>query len=547
MISKQTTLDLNGPILSFIQQPVSTSAVSSGTTTFIGIASAFFPTQDPPNPASNTGTLSYQWYAEGVGKLTNSSFRGATLSGTATTTLTISNLTSPTTNESRFYLEVDYVPSAYAQPVGSAVTIGTGRSTGNAVNEVLKSDTASLIVFPVLSIAQQPTNQTAAQTRTATFTTLGALTDTSQGSISYRWQLNNNDLSDSSTVTGSGTPNLSISLPNVSTNTVRAQLTHPNAGNSPIFTNSANFTVVSARSILNFEVLDGAANEYEYGSVNLFDQSKTFTANPTTVTRSLSIYAPEKDINVKITMAAAAGASRNGHRGGQGGISTFTLTILQNQGYLLKLGAQTLPSGGANGGAGGAFFYRKGVLLVALGGGGGAGTQGRGGDGGGVNVTGEDGFGRSAGRGGTFFSIGSLPVQGFFAGGATTGGINFSSTTSGRASGCTQGTYYAQQGIPPCNDIGVVQFRGDQGRIAGSSAFILRGYKEGFGYRNNGGNASGDNGGGGSGGQGGNAGTGSGSGGGGGSGYSNGEVSLIDTRLGGNGSTEGFVTIEYLS
>jgi hypothetical protein len=65
MTEKQTTLDLNGPILSFIQQPVAVSTTLS-TATFVGIATATFPTQTPANPATNTGTIEYRWYAEEV-------------------------------------------------------------------------------------------------------------------------------------------------------------------------------------------------------------------------------------------------------------------------------------------------------------------------------------------------------------------------------------------------------------------------------------------------------------------------------------------------
>ena len=348
------------------------------------------------------------------------------------------------------------------------------------------------------------------------------------------------------TISGSTTPNLKISNTTVGSNALNCVISHPTACNSPIYSNPVIYKIVSARSIINYELLDGSANQYGFGSSNLFDQPVTFTANPSTWTRTLIIYPPEKDITVKMTMAAAAGASRNGNRGGEGGISVFTFILRQNQEYVLKLGAQTLPSGGSNGGGGGAFLYRKGQLLVALGGGGGAGSQGRGGDGGGVSVGGENGVGRNSGSGGTLYSVGSLPVQGFFAGGATSGGVNYSATTGGRVSSCSIGDYWAQQGIAPCNDIGNVQFRGTAGQVASSSAFILRGYKDGTGYRNNGGNASGDNGGGGSGAAGGNAGTGSGSGGGGGSGYSNGEVNIITTRLGGSVITEAYAKFELV-
>lgn len=528
-----TSLEINGPILSFSQQPIGVTTTNGGSITLVGIATAQFPSQTPTNPAENSGSISYQWYEVGVGALSNS----ATITGTATTTLTLSNLSNPVDTGRQFYLRADYVASAYA----------IGKSTPNAINDPLDSNIISVTVRPTITILSQPVNTTSAQTRSATFNVSASVSDNTNYNLAYQWQLNGNVLSDSSTVNGSSTSNLSISLPNIGINTVRSIITHPTAGNSPIYSDVVNFNVVSARSILNYEVLDDNASIYGLSSVNLFNQPITFTANTSTWVRTLSVYAPEKDIAVKITMAAASGLSRNGNRGGEGGLSTFTLTLLQNQEYIFKLGAQTPPSGGANGGGGGAFFYKKGQLLVCLGGGGGAGDQGRGGDGGGIGVGGENGTGRNAGSGGSLYSVGSLPVQGFFAGGSTSGSANNGQPTGGRVSSCTIGDYWRLQGISPCNDVGNVQFRGSSGQVASSSASILRGYKAGLAYRNNGGNASGDNGGGGSGTSGGNAGTGSGSGGGGGSGYSNGEVSITSTRLGGNPSTEAYVTIEYLS
>ena len=70
MIGKQTTLDLNGPILSFVQQPVSVTT-SNNSVSFVGIATAFFPEQSPANSPSNTGYISYQWYEVGVDLLSN--------------------------------------------------------------------------------------------------------------------------------------------------------------------------------------------------------------------------------------------------------------------------------------------------------------------------------------------------------------------------------------------------------------------------------------------------------------------------------------------
>lgn len=528
-----TSLEINGPILSFSQQPVGVTTNNGGSITLVGIATAQFPSQTPTNPAENSGSISYRWYEVGVGALSNS----ASITGTATTTLTLSNLSNPSDTGRQFYLRADYVASAYA----------IGKSTPNAINDPLDSDIVSVTVRPTVSITSQPSASTVAQGRSTTFSVTATTSDGSNSDLTYQWYLNGSPLSNGETVSGATSGTLTISLSTISTNTVYVEVGHPSAGNSPVASSPVTFDVVSARSILNYEILDDNASQFGFGSVNLFDQPITFTANSSTWVRALSVYAPEKDITVKITMAAASGLSRNGNRGGDGGLSVFTLTLRQNQEYIFKLGAQTAPSGGANGGGGGAFFYKKGQLLVCLGGGGGAGDQGRGGDGGGVGVSGENGTGRNAGSGGILYSIGSLPVQGFFAGGATSGSANNGQPTGGRVAACTIGEYWSQQGISPCNDIGNVQFRAASGQVASSTAYILRGYKAGLAYRNNGGNASGDNGGGGSGTAGGNAGTGSGSGGGGGSGYTNGEVNITSTRLGGNPSTEAYVTIEYLS
>jgi hypothetical protein len=547
MISKQTTLDLNGPILSFIQQPQSVSICDSESATFVGIATALFPVQDPPNPASNTGALSYRWYAEGFGPLTDGIFQGTSIAGSGTTTLTITNAKSPLANGLRFYVGVDYVPSAYSQPVGSAVTVGTGRSTGNAVNEVLDSNIASLTVFPVLSVVTQPTDQTASQTRTATFTTLGALTDTTQGNISYRWQLNDSDLSDTSTITGTATTTLSIALPNISINTVRARLTHPTACNSPIFTNTVNFNVVAARDIINFESVLDNGTFLSSGSTNLFNNQITFSADPNNVNRSLVIYPPERDIRVRITLAAAAGQPR-GARGGEGGLSVFEYIFRQNTEYVFKLGAATEPTGGANGGGGAAYLYEKARLIAACGGGGGSGTSGRGGDGGGIGVGGEFGSGRNSGAGGARVADGQLPTAtGFFPGGGTNPPPNRTATTGGQVSGCTIGDHYRLLGFSPCQDVGQRQWTGSSGTVATQTAVIQRGYKGGLGYRNNGGNGSGNQGGGGSGAYGGNAATSDGSGGGGGSGYTDGSIILLSTRLGGNNSINAFATIQSLT
>jgi hypothetical protein len=480
MINKQTTLDLNGPNLSFIQQPQPISVCDGGSAVFVGIATATFPIQDPPNPATNTGTLSYRWYAEGFGPLADGLFQGISITGSGTTTLTVSNVKSPNTNGLRFYVGVDYVPSAYSQPEGSEVTVGTGRSTGNALNEILNSNSAILTVLPSLSVTTQPNDSTVSVNIPATFTTLGALTDTTQGSISYQWQLNGNDLVDGSNVRGSRTPTLSISLPNISTNTIRARLTHPTACNSPLFTNNATFTIEPNREILNIEQVTDGGDFISAESANIYNTSINFVADAGVSGRALSVYVPEKDIRVRITLAGSGGQPKGSVLGGQGGITVFDYTLRRNTEYVFKLGSSTFPTGGANGGGGGAFFYEKARLVVACGGGGGAGDNGRGGDGAGSNLAGQPGQGSGGGAGGL-----QVPTGSFLS------GIDRTSTiTAGRVSGCTVGDFYQQQGFSPCQDVGQKKWTGASGIVVNQTATIQRGYKSGRGFRNNGGNGS---------------------------------------------------------
>ena len=121
MLDKQTSLYLNGPILSFVENPIGFTTSPNSQASFAGFSTAFF----PDNNNVPDGSIQYRWYEVGVGPLTDSS----TIVGSATTSLTVSNLKTPQDNNRRFYLEASYTPSAYSQPVGSAVTVGTGRST----------------------------------------------------------------------------------------------------------------------------------------------------------------------------------------------------------------------------------------------------------------------------------------------------------------------------------------------------------------------------------------------------------------------------------
>ena len=140
----QSDLDLNGPILSFTTQPVGTScSVASGIATFIGIATATFPASQTERE-TNTGTVTHQWYS-GTSALTDGTTSGITITGSATTTLTLSGLPNPLPISGQVFVQAGYDPNDLSP---------------NAINEPLNSNNATLTVFPTISIDTQPVDTT---------------------------------------------------------------------------------------------------------------------------------------------------------------------------------------------------------------------------------------------------------------------------------------------------------------------------------------------------------------------------------------------------
>ena len=526
-----TTLDINGPFLRFTDEPASTTANDGGSVTLSGTAVAEYkhnPSTIPGERVTNTGEIKYQWYIDGVAAQDVTD----RISGSQTNEITISNLVSPTDNARSVFLRATYEGSAYQSESG-AITAGIARSTGNGVNEPLDTSAAIVTVNPTISITTQPVDATAAEGLNATFTVVAAASDGSD--VSYQWNKDGVALLDSDTVSGSNTPTLTISESDKGTSDITVTISHPTAGNSPFISDTAVFTVVSSRDIVSYLQHDGSGNFFASGEQNLFDAPFTITANPANAQRLTSFYAPEKDVILKITMAAGAGQDKNGNKGGEGGKSEFVITLEQNQEYVVKLGSTSAPTGGANGGGGSAVLYKKARVLVALGGGGGAGSSSKGGKGGGIGLAGENGTGRGAGASGATITTGNLSISGQARSGST-GGI---------LSACTIGSKVLRNLYSPCDDYGLSKFLNYFAEPMEESPTIQRGFKGGTAYRNNGGNGSGNEGGGGSGANGGNAATSSGSGGGGGGGYTSGEVTVLSTELGGNTSGNAFITFEY--
>jgi hypothetical protein len=384
-----TKLELNGPILSFIKQPEPVTLCAGLAATFTGVATATFPSQTPENFASNTGTIVYRWYDDNGPLFDDPPVEGGsgvTISGAATTTLTLYNVQ---TNRNLF-LRADYFPSAYGIP-GSDITVGTSRSTGNSLNEPLDSTTVSLIRIPNLEITSEPTDQTAASGANAVFPVTARLTDDSTSSISYKWQLNDQDINDGTFQIGS------IIAEESSSGTI---------------------TVIDDST--------GTSSTIDFSQIATYSDfvaGKTYTLTPNSnVTTSLEAF------------GAGGGASiSRGAAGGPGGISTGSFTFISGQAYKLVIGGAGVAggAGGYGGGGNGGGGYGQGgggggytglflgsvsqanAIIIAGGGGGGANDPASGGAGGGTsggdsgNAGSRGGFGGSSSSGGAGGSGGS--------------------------------------------------------------------------------------------------------------------------------------------
>lgn len=422
-----TGLSLNGPVLS-ISNISDVTINHEASTSFTATATATFPTQTPSNPAVENGTISYQWYIVGVGAITDGTYSDAVFSGTNTNTLSITNLTNPTANGLQVFLRATYTPVGYVNDID----IPSDESTPNAINgPFIDSNTATINVRPFISITTQPADQRVSANRQATFSVVAAITDNTLSSLTYQWQISTdsgvtwtNLVNSGTTIVGATSSELSISQENIGTSNIRVLVSHPTAGNSPLASNSVELEIIPSRSVLRYEIVgDNSQNntlvisgDYNIlpvsdggsGVLRLDAQRNAPFENPSHV-----VYAPERDVKVKITLAGSRGGNgRNslggsGEPGGAGGVGVIYFIMKQQVEYVFKIGftsdAGNLsnivnPSGGYGGhrlvfgdgadGGGGTFFYERSRLLAVVGGGGGGGRYGRGGDGGGFTQSG---------------------------------------------------------------------------------------------------------------------------------------------------------------
>ena len=239
-------LDLNGPILSIIQQPANVTGIGTtvgstggGSVELVGIATATFV---GTGIANSSGTFSYQWYQSGVGALSDSTY----ISGATTSTLTVSNLITPDDNGNEYYVKVDYVPTY--------VGLGTGYQTGNALNEPIQSETAIITVSPLIEIIAQPSSVDTTVNTSRTLTVNATLSDNSfEDDLTYQWYILDSD-GNPEIITGnqvSTTTASSTTTTAGTTTTVRTPFSRsyssPGTHTIPTTAESITFTLAGAR------------------------------------------------------------------------------------------------------------------------------------------------------------------------------------------------------------------------------------------------------------------------------------------------------------
>ena len=494
-----------------------------------------------PDPV-NRGILVYEWYeyfTSGVIALND----GGRISGSGTTTLTISNIQTPGDDGRQFYLTVDYDPTS---------ATGIGFSTGNAVNEPLTSNIVTLTTQPLIEIITQPPALTTIfQTVAATIAIEAGLSDVKfTDDTQYQWQLDGQNVLDgviikqstsgtqvNTTVAGSTTKTLSLTSDNPDiAYGARCVVSSATASNSPVISDTSIYEVQDTADFnnINIESIPNGLTTATLANFNLNNGEITLNAATSSTSSDSflhSLYSPDKDVDIEMDLYGGKGTDVSSTDvGGDGGYSRIRFTMKQNEEYVIAGLTEAIKT---------PFVYHKASLIACVGGGGNAGTGGNGGSGGGIGVPGSTGLGAAAGTGAHTIIAGTLPSDGTF--GSVfqsptlyTGDTQASGSNGGSAIKCTKGVYWAQQGIAPCSNVAVSgKFRLSDGTEVTNTADLTRGYKAGYNIIQTAGSGQNNGGNGGNGVVGGDGG-GFNSGGGGASGYTDGSVTVVSTQQGGS-------------
>ena len=436
-----TSLFLNGPKLGIVTDPQNQTDII-GVATFTGIATASFPN---PTDGVNDGSIAFKWYFDGSQILDTSEdsnsnaeiigFSSATGTGS---TITINGLTTDDDNK-EVYFTADYIPSAYSQPAGSAVTAGTARSTGNAFNEPIQSGIGTITVLPFIEITSQPEDQIIGETFEASYSIAAQISPERNFQrpvpVEYQWQLDGIDLSDGTT-----------------TQTVSE-------------TSSGQIEITNTEELDRIQTID-------------FSQVSSYDAFVTGRTYTLTANA---DITTKVfaTGGGGGGSDVRSVAGSKGGLADGTFTFVKDQEYKLVVGSggdivtAGLPGGGTGGGSRGSSGRGGGggytglfegsiahgnAIIMAGGGGGSTGDVGNGGAGGGN----EGNAGSNGGRAG----LGGSQTAGGSGKGSSGSGSELQGG-NGSSAGAGGGGYYGGGGGIPGGTISDGAGGGGSGYIGG--------------------------------------------------------------------------------
>ena len=291
-------------------------------------------------------------------------------------------------------------------------------------------------------------------------------------------------ITQNTTISGQGTPTLTITSDESSFNAVRqvyVVVSHVTATNSPLTSDTVTSSVVDVADVNNVVIETISADKTaNIQTVNLSNGDQEFLAGATDISNNLgagaylySIYSPNKNINIEMDLYGGKGADNGGYVGGEGGYSRIRFTLEQNVEYIIAGLTDSVQA---------PYIYRKSTLFANVGKGGDAGTRGRGGFGGGISQAGENAPGRDGGRAGTHLT--ALPANGIFGSvttlTATSPDTKATTPDAGRVLPCSRGVYYRDQGVSACSDVGTVKFRWSDGTEISNTASIARGYKAGY-------------------------------------------------------------------
>ena len=295
------------------------------------------------------------------------------------------------------------------------------------------------------------------------------------------------------TFSGTNSSTLTISSDFEAAQEVYVVVSFTGATNTPVTSDKVTFNVVpgTGNEMINFEIIDqNTATATDVNSANLrsgaleFDVKVGGNAYEDDV---ISFYPPDKDIEVLIDLYGGRGdewdappnTSYLGGTGGKGGYGRLSMTLKQNQEYVIA---------GLSTQIGTPFLYEGGTLVAVVGQGGQTGRYNKGGDGGSFNSGGSSGGGGSgAGDGANTAAIGGNGTFGSIMNGfvntstvASYGDSIATGTDGGSTITCTKGVYWRQQGKAPCDNLGTTKFRTANGTEVSNTASITRGYKAGY-------------------------------------------------------------------